>query len=128
MLKTGRICPTLNLDTLFENSVPGKDWLTGLRKRYPELTTRKPEKLGTARARMLNGVVVEKNLAENASVITALKLKDKPDRIWHCDETGKQLTHEPVRVMVKKDDREIVGRTSNDRSNITIMVCLNAYG
>lgn len=128
MVKTGRICQNLKIRTPFKNSVPGKDWLKGLQKRFPELTTRKPEKLGTARARMLNSTVVERYFAELTTVVNDLKLKDKPHLIWNCDETGKQLTHEPVRVMARKGDRNIVGRTSNDRTNITIMVCVNANG
>ena len=125
-LKTGRICRSLNLSNPFKNSLPCKDWFQGLQKRFPELTTWKPEKLGTACASMLNTVVVDKYFQDLKTVVTELNLKQTPRHIWNCDETGKQLTHDPVRVVAKKGDESVVDRTSNDRTNVTIMVGVNA--
>jgi hypothetical protein len=42
----------------FKGKSPGKDWFDGFMKRHPDLSIRKPEKLTTTRARMLNPVVV----------------------------------------------------------------------
>ena len=55
LLKTGRICQSLNLRTPFKNSTPGKDWFHGLQKRFPELTTESQNNLG-----LRTQVVVEK--------------------------------------------------------------------
>ena len=55
-------------------------------------------------------------------------MTERPARIWNCDETGKQLEHTPARVVALKGTRNVVGRTSNDRSHITIMACVNAAG
>ena len=77
---------------------------------------------------MLNTVVVNKYFEDLKTVVTELNLQHKPQYIWNCDETGKQLTHDPVRVVAKKGDKNVVGRTSNDRTNVTIMVCVNANG
>jgi hypothetical protein len=58
-------------------------------KRHPDLSIRKPEKLTTARARMLNPVVVTNYFNDLDALLDKLDLKEKPDRIWNCDETGK---------------------------------------
>ena len=53
---TGTLCKKLNIEMpMFKKGVPGKTWWEGLKKRYPELTRQKPEKLGTNRAHALNG-------------------------------------------------------------------------
>jgi len=60
------------------------------------MTIRKPEKLGISRARMLNTTVVLKYMANIGKILTDLNLHDKPNRIWNCDETGKQFQHTPI--------------------------------
>ena len=77
---------------------------------------------------MLNAEVVSKYFKDLSVLVTKLNLTTKPDCIWNCDETGKQLSHDPVRVLAKKGTKSVVGRTSNDRTNITIMACANASG
>ena len=77
---------------------------------------------------MLNGVAVDKYFQDIKTVVTELNLKQKPQHICNCGVTGKQLTHDPVRVVAKKGDKNVVGRTSNDPTNVTIMVCVNANG
>ena len=87
LLKTGRICQSLNLRTPFKNSIPGKDWFHGLQKRFPELTTESQNNLG-----LRTQVVVEKYFQGLKTMVTKLNLKENPQRILNCDETGKQLT------------------------------------
>ena len=58
---------------------PGKDWFDGFMKRHPDLSIRKPEKLTTARARMLNPVVVTNYFNDLDALLDKLDLKEKPD-------------------------------------------------
>lgn len=97
-------------------------------KRHPEVALRKPEKLRTVRARMLNGCVVDKYFADLSKIVVNLDLQEKSENIWNCDETGKQLEHTPVNVIASRGSKSVVGRTGNARSNITIMACVNATG
>ena len=97
-------------------------------KRHPDLSIRKPEKLTTARARMLNPVVVTNYFNDLDALLDKLDLKEKPDKIWNCDETGKLFEHQPVKVIAAKGEKSVVGRTSANSSNITIMACVNAAG
>lgn len=77
---------------------------------------------------MLNGCVVDKYFADLSKIVVNLDLQEKPENIWNCDETGKQLEHTPVNVIARRGSKSVVGRTGNDRSNITIMACVNATG
>jgi hypothetical protein len=61
-------------------------------------------------------------------LLDKLDLKEKPDQIWNCDETGKIFEHQPVKVIAAKEEKSVVGRTSASSSNITIMACVNAAG
>jgi hypothetical protein len=56
-------------------------------KRHQDLSIRKPEKLTTTRARMLNPVVVTNYLNDLDALLDKLDLKEKPDQIWNCDDT-----------------------------------------
>ena len=48
--------------------------------------------------------------------------------IWNCDETGKQFEHDPVKILAPKGARSLVERTTANRTNVTIMVCVTAVG
>ena len=125
--RTGELCKRLRV-TPFKKINPSKDWWNGLRKRHPELSIRKAEKLGSSRARMTNPVVIKNYFDDLENLLTTLDLKNKPCQIWNCDETGRSFEHNPVRVIADKGSRNVVGKTSNSRTNITIMACVNAMG
>ena len=127
--RTGTLCKRLKIETpMFKKGVPGNAWWEGLKKRYPELTIRKPEKLGTNRARALNGPITTSYFDYLCSLLDELNLKEQPARIWNADETGLRFEHDPVKVITEKGIKNVVGKTSEDRTNITILACGNAAG
>jgi hypothetical protein len=77
---------------------------------------------------MLNPVVATNYFNDLDPLLDKLDLKEKPDQIWNCDETGKNFEHQPVKVIAAKEEKSIIGRTSASSSNITIMACVNAAG
>ncbi|XP_022342950.2 uncharacterized protein LOC111136409 [Crassostrea virginica] len=125
--RTGELCKRLRV-TPFKGIQPSKDWWTGLKKRHPELTIRRSEKLSSSRARMMNPVVVDKYFTDLEQIVKDLNLEMKPHCIWNMDETGRSFEHTPVRVISDKKIRNVVGKTSNSRSNVTITACVNAMG
>ena len=127
LVRTGVLCQRMGI-AAFKNKTPSKDWWNGVRKRHPELTLRKPEKLGASRARMTNPVVVNNYFACLGNVLDALCLKEKPAQVWNCDETSKTFQHNPTRVIADKAARNTVGKVADNRDNITIMTCVNANG
>ena len=58
---------------------------------------------------MLNPVAVTNYFND---ILDKLDLKEKPNQIWNCDETGKNFEHQPVKVIAAKDEKSVVGRTS----------------
>ncbi|XP_041370288.1 uncharacterized protein LOC121384088 [Gigantopelta aegis] len=128
LLKVLRLCTSLKIKTPFKNGCPGDDWWQGLKMRHPELVLRKPEKLTTFRARMLNRPVVQKYFDELNTVMNTLDITKKPHLIWNLDETGKQFEHTPVHICSAKGKRNVTSRVSNSRENITVLACVNACG
>ncbi|KAK3096889.1 hypothetical protein FSP39_004441 [Pinctada imbricata] len=106
----------------------GKDWFEGFKSRHPEISIRKPEKLTTTRARMVNPAILKNYFDELNGIFENTGLGGLPTRIWNSDETGKQFEHDPVRVLAKKGSRNVLGRTTSNRTNVTIMGCVNAVG
>ena len=83
MLKrTGTLCNRLKIETpMFKKGIPGNAWGEGLKKRYPEITTGKPEKLGSNRARALSGPITTSYYDYLESLLDDLNVKDKPECI-----------------------------------------------
>lgn len=79
---------------------------------------------------MLNPVVVSKylHLDDFGNLSKNLHITEKPHLIWNCDETGCSFEHEQIRVIAEKFDRNILARTSNNKTNVTIMTCVNTAG
>jgi len=89
-----RVTEARNPPTPFKKLSPGKDWWEGVKKIHPHISIRKPEKLATSRARMLNPVVVERYMQDLGHILESLNVTYKPSQIWNCDETGKQFEHQ----------------------------------
>lgn len=60
--------------------------------------------------------------------VSELKLEHKLNLIWNCDETGKQFQYNQVKVIVQKGVKNVVSMVSENRTNITIMACVNGAG
>ncbi|OWF47842.1 uncharacterized protein LOC110453826 [Mizuhopecten yessoensis] len=77
---------------------------------------------------MLNPEVVSKYMDDLGSLLLKLGISGKPKQIWNCNETGRSFEHSPVRVIAEKSSRNVLGRTSNNRTNVTMTACINAAG
>ena len=126
LTRTYILCKRIKMQTSYPNFKAGKDWWEGVKRRHPEITLRKPEKLSTVRARMLNPVVVENYFNDLERVISELGVSET--EIWNCDETGLNFEHNPPRVVTERGANSVVGKTSQKSSNLTIMACVNGGG
>jgi len=127
LLRTNLLCKRLvvaNPSTLTSIS---KNWWSGLKRRH-DLTSRKPERQGYVRARMMNPEVVSKYYTDLATRVDTLDMSDKPQYIWNFDESGKNFEHDPVRDITAKGATSVVGKTSSKSNNITVMACFNPAG
>ena len=99
-----------------------------MKSRDPSLSIRKPEKLGTNRARALNETITAEYFKGLGGLLCSLGIEDQPQSIWNADETGFQFEHKPVRVIAEKGSKAVVSRTNNTRENVTLMACGSASG
>lgn len=125
--RTNLLCKRMKIGSGYKKFKAGKDWFEGLKKRHAGIVIRKPEKLGTARARMMNREVIGRYFDDLQTLLEGLGLEDKPAKIWNCDEIGKNFEHEPVKVVAAKGE-SCLSRTSSKSTNITVMACVNAAG
>ena len=122
--RAGQLCKTLGIRNRFKNGTPGRAWWSGLKKRHPSLTLRKPEKLSTVRSRGVNSTVVGSYFEALHDLVEDLN----PSNVWNMDETSLSLEHSPAQVVARKGSKVIPGRTSNSRESVTVLPCVNAAG
>ena len=113
------------MKTGFKKDTPGDDWFIGLKKRHPDVTMKKPQKLSVTRAKAMNRDKVNSYFALLKGTLD--KLKVQPDHIWNCDETNMQLEHKPTSVVGRKGGR-VPGRVANSKESVTVLGCGNASG
>jgi hypothetical protein len=128
MRRTNVLCQRMNVRHSYKNFKAGKDWFNGLMHRFPDIVLRKPEKLSSIRASMMNPEIVSNYFRALQNIITKNELELHPERVWNCDETGFNFEHSPVNVVAEKGDRCVLSRTSAKSNNVTVMACVNAMG
>lgn len=65
--------------------------MAGFQKSHPDISLRILTPLNNVRARMLNKEVTNKYFNDLNEVLSQLKLKTEPKRIWNIDETNVSL-------------------------------------
>ena len=125
LLKIGSICGQLKIKTPFKDGIPGSDWFLGFKRRNPEISIRKPQKLSTSRTKCMNRKLVGDYFSTLESEMA--KVEQNPMLIWNMDESGFHLEHTPQRVVGRKG-ANIPGRVSCNRENVTITACVSAAG
>ena len=118
LARTHILCKQIKIQTTYDNFKAGKDWWVGVKRRHPEITLRKPKKLSTVRARMLNPSVVDNYFKDLEKVISELGING--NEIWNCDETGLNFEHTPPKIVTERGSTSVVGKTSQKSSNLTI--------
>lgn len=111
-----------------ELGLAGEDWLSGFRKRHPELTLRKPEATSTARAQGFNKPNVEKFFNLLKSVLERHNFP--AHRIFNVDETGiTTVQTKSSKVLAQKGRRQVGSITSAERGQLsTAVICMSAGG
>lgn len=111
-----------------ELGLAGEDWLSGFRKRHPELTLRKPEATSAARAQGFNKPNVEKFFQLLKSVMDRHNFP--AHRIFNVDETGVTTVQtKSSKVLAQKGRRQVGSITSAERGQLsTAVICMSAGG
>ncbi|KAK3751272.1 hypothetical protein RRG08_006432 [Elysia crispata] len=121
--------PITKSQFLLKDGLPGKDYWYGLKKRRPDITIRVTSRTAPATASwMMTRPVIDRYFDDLGKLVAELKLEDKPECIWNCDETGLQFSPDSSRVVAEKGDRSVFSRCSPSKESVTTLVCINAAG
>ena len=102
-------------------------WWEKFRARHSELSVRTAERLTYARAVSTNQEVMDNYFVMLQHTLTDNKIC-APNCIFNCDETGFPLQYKAPRIVTKKGIKHPIAITSNDKSQITVLACVNASG
>ena len=104
-------------------------WFRRFLERNPILTLRKGDSTCTARmSAMENKEAIENYFEVLKDVLDEHGLNDRPSQLYNVDESGMPLDHRPPRIVVKKGQRKVRYRTSGNKSQVTVVGCVNAAG
>ena len=97
-------------------------------KRQPDFSLRKGDATANVCKDCLNEETMQAYFDLLKEVLLEHSLMDSPCHIYNVDETGIPLNHHPPKVVTRKGQKKIRSRTSGNKSQITIIGCVNAAG
>lgn len=105
----------------------GNDWLSGFKKRNPQLSIRAPEPTSIARAAGFNKPQVRKFFDVVRSVLETYNLH--PGQIYNIDETGVNSVPVPRKILAEKGKKQVGRIVSTERGfNVTAVCGISAAG
>ena len=108
---------------------PGHTWWDGFRKLHKaDLTLQPPDKLDRGRERMANEQVMRQHFELLEEALEKLKIKDKPERIFNCDESGISLDVRTGKVVVERRSKQAYAQSKGRREHITAHIAVGADG
>ena len=112
----------------FKQTGPSDKWWRGFRKRCSGLALRKCDTLDRGRARMANQTVMDGYFKLLRETLEKLGIKDCPDRLYNCDESGISLDPKKEKVIVPVGTKHVYSQQAGTRDHITVHCCVNAAG
>lgn len=110
------------------NDSASKWWWAQFKKRY-NLALRVPENLAAYRASMGNPEMIQDYFVKLEALMDKLNIKNMPNRIWNCDETGLSYVVKPSKIVTSIGKRYIYKRSYADRGEShTLLGCICADG
>ena len=96
--------------------------------RHPEISLRTTSALSYARAKGQDEEALSSYFDILEDTFNEHKLHDKPGLVFNMDETGMPLSPAPLKGVCKKGTKTPNSITSGDKSQITVVGCVNAAG
>ena len=103
-------------------------WWEAYRKRHPDLSLRTVSSLTVSRAKASDPEVISNYFDMLEKCLSENKLTNKPAQIFNLDETGMPLDSKSRTGICLKGTHNAYSVTSSDKSQITIVACVNAAG
>ena len=103
-------------------------WWDAFRRRHPDMTLRTTSHLSRSRAMATDPAVLETYFDMLEDTLRENDLIDKPCQIFNVDESGMPFDPEPPKGVFKVGTRNPVSVTTGDKSQVTVVGCVNAAG
>ena len=103
-------------------------WWEKFQKRHQELSLRSSETLSQRRAIAMSPAVLNKYFDLLEDTIKGNDLHRRPALIFNCDESGFPLIHRPGKRIAGKGQKHVLTVTSDSKSRVTVLACVNAAG
>ena len=103
-------------------------WFNGFMKRNPYLSLRKGDATAIDRMDAVTPAAINHYFDLLKEVLDESKLMKFPGQIYNVDETGLAYEHRPQKLVTLKGQKKVRCRTSNNKSQTTVVACVNAIG
>lgn len=103
-------------------------WWEKFQKRHQELSLRSSESLSQRRAMAMNPAVLNRYFDLLEDTVKGNNLHKRPALIFNCDESGFPLAHRPGKRIAGKGQKHVLTVTSDSKSRVTVLACINAAG
>ena len=113
---------------LKKNKKVSHGWYRRFMARRPSLSLRKGDATANVRMDCLNEETIQTYFNLLKDILLEHGLMDLPGQIYNVDETGIPLDHRPPKVVTRKGQKKVRSHTSGNKSQITIIGCINAAG
>ncbi|XP_072389336.1 uncharacterized protein [Diabrotica undecimpunctata] len=109
-----------------KQTMAGREWYFGFRKRHPELSCRKPEACSLSRSTAFNRHNVSTFFKNLETVLKRESRFSYGSRVFNLDETGTTTVHAPPKILAKKGMKQVSQCTSGDRG-VLVTTCSIIY-
>ena len=106
----------------------GEGWWTRFKQRNPSLRLRVADPLAMVRSVCTHKEVIDEYFKLLEQTLDTLGLKNIPPQIYNMDETGVPLDAKQLKRIAPKGMKKVHGRSSGNKTQITVFACGNAAG
>ena len=96
--------------------------------RQSHLVLRKGDPIANVRMDCLRKDVMKDYFDKLKKTLEENDLMKNPTQIYNVDETGMPLDHHPPKVITVRRQKKVRSRTSGNKSQVTVIVCVSATG
>lgn len=103
-------------------------WWERFLQRHPELSLRSAANLSRSRVKGSSPAIMKAYCQTLEQTLIQNDLMDKPGQIFNMDESGMPLDPKATKIITKKGTKNPSHVSSGDKSQITVVGCVNAAG
>lgn len=97
-------------------------------EKQPDLPLMRGDLTANVHMDCLNEEIIQANFDLLKEVLFEHGFMDSPCPIYNVTETGIPLDHRPLKVVIRKGQKKVRYHTSENKSQITVIGCMNAAG